>query len=200
MFTNDLDLDGLIRLAEDGGDWDRRNRIKVYRGLYLLAVRNFKLGAELLLDTLSTFAATEILNFEEFITLCIISGVLTLERKDYKKKVRNDSFILSNRKLLDFRYVQIINAPEVIAALPQLPHLKEFSTSLYNCEYSTFFKSLAEIEKLYLLPNLWLNQHTKFYIKEMRIKAYTQLLESYRSVTMKNLCNSFGVNEDWLDA
>ena len=75
------------RLADDGGDWDRRNRIKAYRGLYLLGVRNFKLGGELLLDNLSTFAATELLSFEEFITLCVIAGVLTLERGDYKKKV-----------------------------------------------------------------------------------------------------------------
>ena len=75
------------RLADDGGDWDRRNRLKAYTGLYNLSIRNFKAGAELLLDTLSTFAATELMTYEEFITLCVISGVLTLERKDYKQKV-----------------------------------------------------------------------------------------------------------------
>ncbi|EPS98950.1 hypothetical protein FOMPIDRAFT_1125161 [Fomitopsis schrenkii] len=39
-------------LIEKGGDWDRRNRFKVYRGLHLLSIRQFKRGGELLLDVL----------------------------------------------------------------------------------------------------------------------------------------------------
>jgi len=184
FFHSDFDMisrniEKATQLVEEGGDWDRRNRLKAYRGLYCLSIRNFKLGAELLLDTLSTFAATEIMSYEEFITLCIISGVLTLERTEYKKK--------------------IINSPEVIGLLPQLPHLKVYSNSLYNCEYATFFKALAEVEQTYLTPSRWLSRHTRFYVREMRIKAYAQLLESYRSVTLTNLCNAFGVNETWLD-
>lgn len=45
-----------------------------------------------------------------------------------------------------------------------------------------------------------MSQHTSYYVREMRIKAYAQLLESYRSVTMASLCTAFGVNEAWLDA
>lgn len=41
--------------------------------------------------------------------------------------------------------------------------------------------------------------HTRYYVREMRIKAYAQLLESYRSVTMKSLGAAFGVGEEWLD-
>ena len=75
-------------LAETGGDWDRRNRLKVYEGLHLLSIRNFKMGGKLLLDTLSTFTATECISFIDFVALCIIAGVLTLDRPDLKKKVR----------------------------------------------------------------------------------------------------------------
>ena len=32
------------RLIEQGGDWDPRNRLKVYRGLYLMSIRQFKAG------------------------------------------------------------------------------------------------------------------------------------------------------------
>lgn len=78
----------ICRLVESGGDWDRRNRLKAYTGLHLLSVRNFKKGAELLLDTLSTFTATELMSFDDFVKLCIISGTMTLERKELKKKVR----------------------------------------------------------------------------------------------------------------
>jgi 26S proteasome regulatory subunit N7 len=34
-------LNILFRLIEEGGDWDRRNRLKVYRGLYMLSIRQF---------------------------------------------------------------------------------------------------------------------------------------------------------------
>jgi hypothetical protein len=44
-------LTGCVRrLIEQGGDWDRRNRLKVYRGLHLLSIRQFAKGGELLLD------------------------------------------------------------------------------------------------------------------------------------------------------
>ena len=58
----------------------------------------------------------------------------------------------------------------------------------------------AEVETTYLASSRLLSQHTRYYVREMRIKAYAQLLESYRSVTMASLCTAFGVNEPWLDA
>lgn len=76
------------RLVDEGGDWDRRNRLKAYQGLHLLSIRNFKLGGALLLDTVTTFTATELIDYDDFVTLCVLAGVLTLERKDLKKKVR----------------------------------------------------------------------------------------------------------------
>lgn len=75
------------RLVDEGGDWDRRNRLKAYQGLHFLSIRNFKAGGELLLDTLSTFTATELIDYEDFVVLCVLAGVMTLERKDLKKKV-----------------------------------------------------------------------------------------------------------------
>ena len=33
----------------------------------------------------------------------------------------------------------------------------------------------------------------------MRIKAYTQLLESYSSLTLRYMAESFGVTEDFID-
>merc|ERR1719357_2170290 len=34
------------QMLEEGGDWDRRNRLKVYEGLYAMSVRDFKLCAD----------------------------------------------------------------------------------------------------------------------------------------------------------
>ena len=81
--------------VEKGGDWDRRNRLKVYRGLHLLSIRQFKPASALLIDALSTFTATELLSYNDFVSLTVISGALTLNRVDLKKKVR----VLSNSGL-----------------------------------------------------------------------------------------------------
>jgi 26S proteasome regulatory subunit N7 len=75
-------------MVDKGGDWDRRNRLKVYRGLHLLAVRQFKRAGELLLDALSTFTATELLPYNDFVALTVVANVLTLSRPELKKKVR----------------------------------------------------------------------------------------------------------------
>jgi 26S proteasome subunit RPN7 len=74
--------------VEKGGDWDRRNRLKVYRGLHLLSIRQFKPASALLIDALSTFTATELLSYNDFVSLTVIAGALTLKRVDLKKKVR----------------------------------------------------------------------------------------------------------------
>ena len=74
--------------VDKGGDWDRRNRLKVYRGLHLLSIRQFKPASALLIDALSTFTATELLSYNDFVSLTVIAGTLTLNRVDLKKKVR----------------------------------------------------------------------------------------------------------------
>lgn len=78
----------LSRFIEEGGDWDRRNRLKVYRGLHMISIRQFKTGGELLLDALSTFTATELTTYNDFVALTIIINALTLKRVDLKKRVR----------------------------------------------------------------------------------------------------------------
>ena len=85
VFLANLSLHRLI----DGGDWDRRNRLKVYTGLSFLSIRQFKRGGELLLDALSMFTATESLGYNEFIGLAIITNTLPVGLKmvDLKKKV-----------------------------------------------------------------------------------------------------------------
>lgn len=92
LFHGDASVttDGIARakeLVEEGGDWDRRNRLKVYEGLHLLSVRQFKAGGELFLDALSTFTATELIDYKDFVTLTVLSNVLSLGRRDIKKKV-----------------------------------------------------------------------------------------------------------------
>jgi 26S proteasome regulatory subunit N7 len=39
----------------------------------------------------------------------------------------------------------------------------------------------------------YLSTHANFFIKEMRLVAYRQYLESFKSVTIENMAKSFGV-------
>lgn len=71
--------------------------------------------------------------------------------------------------------------------------------SLYKSNYATFFVALAEVEQEYLIPNPILAPHARYYVREMRIKAYQQLLESYRSLTLERMARSFGVSEAFVD-
>ncbi|KAH8116757.1 proteasome 26S subunit [Phellopilus nigrolimitatus] len=167
-------------LIEQGGDWDRRNRLKVYQGLHALSVRQFKRACDLFVDALSTFTATELLKYNDFASLTMIAGALTLKRSELKKK--------------------IIAAPEVIQVIHELPILAELTKSLYDCHYDKFFIALAKLEQAQLLPSRVLHPHSRFYVREMRILAYAQLLESYRSLTLESLATAFGVSATFVDA
>lgn len=75
-------------LVNEGGDWDRRNRLKVYEGIYLLSIRDFKKGANLLLDGLATFTSTELMDYKDFVKYTLIATAVSVERSEFKKKVR----------------------------------------------------------------------------------------------------------------
>lgn len=42
-------------------------------------------------------------------------------------------------------------------------------------------------------------KHYTYYIREMRIIAYSQLLESYSSLTLKYMADAFGVTTEFID-
>ncbi|EGN95771.1 hypothetical protein SERLA73DRAFT_186989 [Serpula lacrymans var. lacrymans S7.3] len=180
---NNLIADNLAKaekLIDEGGDWDRRNRLKVYKGVHLVSIRQLKRGEEQLIDALSTFTATELIPYNDFVALTVIVSALSLKRVDLKKK--------------------IIGSPEVNSVLPELPILGDLVKNLYDCHYAKFFIALATLEQTYLLPSRLLSPHTRYYVREMRILAYSQLLESYRSLTLESLSGAFGVSIEFVDS
>ncbi|KAF8573019.1 PCI-domain-containing protein, partial [Ramaria rubella] len=77
--------------------------------------------------------------------------------------------------------------------------LSDLTKSLYDCRYDKFFVALASLEQTHLLPSYVLRPHARWYVREMRIRAYAQLLESYSSLTLKSMSAAFGVNEAFVD-
>lgn len=71
--------------------------------------------------------------------------------------------------------------------------------SLYSGNYSSFFSSLAAVEGNFLSKDRYLYEHKSWFVREMRLRAYAQLLQSYKIVGLESMANSFGVTVDWLD-
>ena len=94
---------------------------------------------------------------------------------------------------------QLMESPEILQSIDELPYMREFTSSLYNSEYALFFRTLAEVEQRYLLPSRILSRHTQYYVREMRLISFAQLLESYRSVALDSMAAAFGVTTDFMD-
>ncbi|EME50307.1 hypothetical protein DOTSEDRAFT_41411 [Dothistroma septosporum NZE10] len=71
--------------------------------------------------------------------------------------------------------------------------------SLYNGNYTSFFASLAAVEQNFLATDRYLYEHKSWFVREMRLRAYAQLLQSYKVVGLESMANSFGVSVNWLD-
>ena len=83
------------RLIEIGGDWDRRNRLKVYEAIYLIAKRDFRGSATLLLDCVATFSCNEICSYKQFMFYAVITNLMVLPRTALEKKIVKNPQVIS---------------------------------------------------------------------------------------------------------
>ena len=77
--------------------------------------------------------------------------------------------------------------------------LANLVSSLYHGEYRGFFTALATVEQKFLSTDRYLAEHKAWYVREMRLRAYQQLLQSYKVVGLASMANDFGVTVDFLD-
>ncbi|XP_078444615.1 26S proteasome regulatory subunit Rpn7 [Wolffia australiana] len=183
FFYMDFDLisrciDKAKILFEEGGDWERKNRLKVYEGLFCLSTRNFKKAAELFLGSISTFTTYELFSYDTFVFYTVLASVISLDRVSLKQKV--------------------VDAPEILAVIGKIPHLGDFLNSLYDCQYKSFFAAFSGLTKKIKLDR-YLQPHFRYYMREVRTVVYSQFLESYKSVTMEAMARAFGVSVDFID-
>ncbi|KAL7675368.1 hypothetical protein ACOME3_001628 [Neoechinorhynchus agilis] len=176
----------IIRLLEKGkkmlegaGDWDQKTRLKVYEAIIQFSVqRDFKSAVNLFLETISTYSCYEVLQFNRFVGYTVLLAMIALDRPDLKKRVMMNS--------------------EVKQVLYSNPVLSGFIQSFYECNYATFFKHLSSVERALKLDR-YFGIHYRYYVREMRIKAYEQQLRSYSSIGIAAFANAFGVSEEFID-
>jgi 26S proteasome regulatory subunit N7 len=77
--------------------------------------------------------------------------------------------------------------------------LAKLVKSLYEGDYKNFFGALGEVEVNFLSQDRYLHEHKGWYVREMRLRGYQQLLQSYRVVGLQSMANDFGVTIDFLD-
>lgn len=165
-------------MVDKGGDWDRRNRLFVYQGLQFLRERNFKAAASILLRVVPSFSATEVVDYEKFICYTILANILHQDRVSLKKKV--------------------VDCPEILAEIENMPHVKLMLNSLYECAYNDFFKALVNVMTLIKADRI-LSIHDKYLLHEYRLFAYDQFLRPYRSVTLETMSQEFSLSKEFLE-
>lgn len=166
-------------LVDKGGDWRSRNKLKAYEAIYCLAVRDYSRAADLFIDCVSTFESYELVDFGTIIQYCVLACALALERHALQAALRRQG-------------------AAVQALRSRFPELRELVESLHECRYADFMKSLAWVETQMSVDPVF-RPHYQHYVREARIKAYVQLLRAYRSLSLDNIANTFGVTREFVE-
>ena len=150
----------------------KKKRFKVYEGYFKDAGKNF-------IDALMTFTSYELFDFKTFVFYTAITNIITVDRKTLKDRIIDNS--------------------DVLSCINEIPHLQKFLNTFYDGEYGEFFHELYYIIQV-LKKDFYLSKHYNYFINEMRIKVYSQFLQSYKTVTIENMANVFGVSTNFIDS
>jgi 26S proteasome regulatory subunit N7 len=166
-------------LVSAGGDWERKNLLQVYEGVYLLMSRNFAGAAKLFIDSIATFTCYELMSYEQFIFFTCCLSLLHLDRVSLKQK--------------------ILQSPEILSTIDQIPNLRSLVFSFHKCNYEQFFESMNAIVPQ-ITRDPYFSRHLHYYLRELRIRAYSQFLASYRSASLSSMAQAFGVSVAFIDS
>lgn len=171
-------LEKAAKFVADGGDWDRRNRLKVYKAISSFLVRDVKSASKLLVDCIATFSCNELCTYKEFVVYATLSNLLYLPRTELKKK--------------------IIDGSEILQVADEIPVVIRLVNALYDCDYRAYLQAIVDLQPI-LLADRFLQPHSGYLVRELHVLGYRQFLDSYQSVTLASMASSFGVGAEFLD-
>lgn len=148
-------IDLCTKLLKDAGDWEKRNKLKVYQGLYDVLTKNFKDAGKLFLQALMTFTNYELFDYKKFVFYTAITNIITVDRTTLKN--------------------QVIDNSDVVACIREIPYLQNFLEAFYTGNYRMFFEEFYNIIQV-VKSDFFLSKHTHYFIREMAIKVYSQFL------------------------
>lgn len=172
-------LDVCRKLTDDSLDWEKKNKLAIYESIHKVLHRQMEDAAKTLIACVDTFNSPEIMTFKELVGYAVVLGVLWLPRKEIRERVMQN--------------------PEINSVLKDLPVLNDFRNAVFGMNYRHFFELLVRLNDQYLAPDVLLSRHRQHLLKRARIVIYTLFLESYKTVKLKKMAESFGVSLEFLD-
>ncbi|CDR95024.1 PCI domain containing 26S proteasome non-ATPase regulatory subunit 6 protein, putative [Babesia bigemina] len=163
---------------ENRGDWEIRNRLHIYESLQLIICRKFKPAAELLLNSLSTFTATELITLEELVLYTVVLSLITMDRPTIRSK--------------------LLESAEVAQVASEGSALHHLIHDFYHCNYKNFMMSLVRTSEL-VLRDRYMARYCNYFLRQARLPAYRQFLRPYKSVTIENMAHAFQLPAEFLE-
>ena len=117
-------IENCRKFLSEGGDWEKKNKLKVYEGLYYILTKKFKEAGKLFLEALMTFTNTELFEYKYFVFYTVIANIITVDRVTLKNRVIDNS--------------------DVVANVREIPHLQQFLDSFYAGNYKVFFQEFSK--------------------------------------------------------
>ena len=122
--------------------------------------RDFTRVAEIYAKAIPTFSAFSVFSLHDLVKYATIIGIMHLSRPDLK--------------------TYLIDQSDVEIALMDMPVLRTLLHSFYECNYSQLFLTLLDLETI-LKEDPYLHMSLSLIIEKLRLKAYQQYLDSFKS-------------------
>lgn len=167
-----------IGLMEKNCDWDRRNKFKVYQGLYHMLKYEYKQAANLFTSTLATFQCNELFSFKDFVKYTIFCSAISYDRKSLDEKILKSTDIIEMKENCKTAYNLI--------------------QSIHGCNYFHIFKQCIEFCEENV-SDIFIGDKISHFLNEIKIRSYSQLLESYSSIKLQSMAETFCISENYLE-
>lgn len=112
-------------MVDEGADWDKKNKLKIFEGVYCMLIRDLNRAAELFMSSIATFTCVELMSYRDFVFYTVVTAMVTQNRKTIRKEV--------------------VHSPDILAVIRDIPFLRQYLESFYNCDYKSFFEAFIEI-------------------------------------------------------
>lgn len=159
-------------------DWEKKNRLLVYRGLLALCDRDFNTASGYLVQCLPTFTPCDIITFKDYVFYTIVATVVSQDRAVLKTK--------------------ILESPEILTLARETPSQYELVSAICECRYGEFFEHFVEYLNA-VRVNEMIKQHTAYITRSVRLLVYKQFLMAYKSVTIATMADSFRVTSEFME-
>ena len=109
------DITTCKQLVDEGADWDKKNKLKIFEGVYCMMIRDIKAAAGLFISSIATFTCTELMSYQDFVFYAVVTSMISVDRQTLKKEV--------------------VHSPDVLSTIRDIKNLKTFLDSYYHCNY-----------------------------------------------------------------